>query len=88
MWTVAQLSADLAAGRITSRDLVEQAAGAHRRPGGPKARARLPQAVHGHEAARLRPSSRTAMRRAGISPARRWTALPVSLKDLFDVAGT
>ena len=55
MWTVAQLGADLAAGTTTSRELVEQALRAHRRPGG-RGQPRLHQALRrlGARRSRLR----------------------------------
>ena len=41
MWTVAQLAADLAAGRTSSRELVEQALARMGAPGGDGSRAFL-----------------------------------------------
>ncbi len=83
MWTVAQLSADLAAGRITSRDLVEQALARIAAPEGEGARAFLKLYT---DTARAEAEFSDRLRRAGIrrSPV---DGLPVSLKDLFDVAG-
>src|SRR5713226_7081798 len=83
MWTVAQLSADLAAGRITSRDLAEQALARIAAPEGEGARAFLKLYT---DTARAEAEFSDRLRRAGIrrSPV---DGLPVSLKDLFDVAG-
>src|SRR4051794_18122392 len=83
MWTVAQLSRDLAAGRTTSRELVEQALARIAAPAGEGARAFLKvydeQArADADHADRLRTRG---VRRSAID------GLPVSLKDLFDVAG-
>ena len=83
MWTVTQLSADLGAGRITSRELVEQALARIADPAGEGARAFLK--VYA-ESARAEADHSDRLRRAGVrrSPV---DGLPVSLKDLFDVAG-
>ena len=83
MWTVAQLDADLAAGRTSSRDLVEQALGRIADKDGEGSRAFLQVNAEGaREAAdysdRLR---KKGVRRSPID------GLPVCLKDLFDVAG-
>lgn len=83
MWTVAQLSAELDAGRTSSRALVEQALARIARPDGEGARAfmqvdadsALEEADH---ADRLR---KAGVRRSPVD------GLPVSIKDLFDVAG-
>ncbi|HXM82842.1 MAG TPA: amidase [Burkholderiales bacterium] len=83
MWTVAQLSADLAAGKTISRELVEQALARIAAPEGEGARAFLK--VYA-DMARAEAEFSDRLRRAGIrrSPV---DGLPVSLKDLFDVAG-
>jgi aspartyl-tRNA(Asn)/glutamyl-tRNA(Gln) amidotransferase subunit A len=83
MWTVAQLAADLAAGRSTSRELVEQALARIGAKDGEGARAFL--RVYA-EAARADADHADRLRKAGVrrSPV---DGLPVSLKDLFDVAG-
>jgi aspartyl-tRNA(Asn)/glutamyl-tRNA(Gln) amidotransferase subunit A len=83
MWTVAQLGADLAAGRTTSRALVEQALSRIADPAGEGARAFLK--VYG-ENARADAEYSDRLRKAGVrrSPV---DGLPVSVKDLFDVAG-
>src|SRR3954470_14739752 len=83
MWTVAQLSRDLAAGRTTSRELVEQALARIAAPSGEGARAFLK--VY-DEQARADADHADRLRTRGVrrSPI---DGLPVSLKDLFDVAG-
>ena len=83
MWTVAQLGADLASGRTTSRELVEQALSRIADPAGEGARAFLK--VYA-ETARLEADFSDQLRKSGVvrSPV---DGLPVSVKDLFDVAG-
>jgi aspartyl-tRNA(Asn)/glutamyl-tRNA(Gln) amidotransferase subunit A len=83
MWTVAQLAADLAAGRTTSRELVEQALARIADPAGEGGRAFVKVYADG---ARKEADHCDDLRKAGVrrSPV---DGLPVSLKDLFDVAG-
>jgi aspartyl-tRNA(Asn)/glutamyl-tRNA(Gln) amidotransferase subunit A len=83
MWTVSQLARDLATGRTTSRKLVETALERIADPNGEGARAFLK--VYA-DAARADADHADALRRAGVvrSPI---DGLPVSLKDLYDVAG-
>lgn len=83
MDTVASLSAAIAAGRTTSRELVEQALARIADPAGEGARAYLK--VYA-DSARADADHADRLRRAGIvrSPV---DGLPVSVKDLFDVAG-
>ena len=83
MWTVAQLGGDLAAGRTTSRALAEQALAKIAAPYGEGARAFLK--VYA-DSARSDADHADRLRKAGVrrSPI---DGLPVSLKDLFDVAG-
>ena len=83
MWTVAQLGADLAAGRTSSRELVEQALARIADPAGEGSRAFMK--VYA-ESARAEADYCDRLRKAGVrrSPV---DGLPVSLKDLFDVAG-
>jgi aspartyl-tRNA(Asn)/glutamyl-tRNA(Gln) amidotransferase subunit A len=83
MWTVAQLAADLAAGRTTSRRLTEEALARIADPAGEGKRAFIK--VYADDALaqadfsdRLRKSG---VRRSLVD------GLPVSIKDLFDVAG-
>src|SRR5437764_11089461 len=83
MWTVAQLARDLAAGRTTSRELVERALARIAAAYGEGPRAFLK--VY-EDAARADADHSDALRKRGVqrSPIE---GLPVSLKDLFDVAG-
>src|SRR4051812_36304842 len=83
MWTVAHLERDLAAGRTTSRELVEQALAKVTAPYGEGARAFMK--VYA-ESARTDADYADKLRKHGVrrSPI---DGLPVSLKDLFDVAG-
>ena len=83
MWTVAQLGADLVAGRTSSRELVEQALGRIGERSGEGSRAFLK--VYA-DAARADADYSDRLRKSG---ARRSAidGLPVALKDLFDVAG-
>jgi len=83
MWTVAQLAADLAAGRTTSRRLTEQALERIADPAGEGKRAFIK--VYA-DAALAEADFSDRLRKAGVrrSPV---DGLPVSLKDLFDVAG-
>src|SRR5436190_4517661 len=83
MWTVAQLERDLIAGRMTSRELIEQALAKITAPYGEGARAFMK--VYA-ENARADADYADKLRKQGVrrSPI---DGLPVSLKDLFDVAG-
>jgi aspartyl-tRNA(Asn)/glutamyl-tRNA(Gln) amidotransferase subunit A len=83
MWTVAQLAADLSAGRTTSRRLTEQALERIADPAGEGARAFIK--VYGESALAAADYS-DRLRKDGVrrSPV---DGLPVSLKDLYDVAG-
>jgi len=83
MWTVAQLAADLDAGRASSRGLVEQALAKIDERAGEGSRAFLK--VYA-DAARAEADHCDRLRKLGV---RRSVVdgLPVSLKDLFDVAG-
>ena len=83
MWTVAQLAADLDRGRTTSRELVEQALAKINDPSGEGKRAFIQ--VYA-ESARAAADYSDQLRKKGVrrSPV---DGLPVSLKDLFDVAG-
>ncbi len=81
--TVLALAADLAAGRTTSRALVEQALSAIADPAGEGARVFL---ELDSEGARRAADAQDQLRRAGyvLSPL---AGLPISIKDLFDIAG-
>jgi aspartyl-tRNA(Asn)/glutamyl-tRNA(Gln) amidotransferase subunit A len=83
MWTVAQLAADLAAGRTSSRRLTEQALERIADRSGEGARAFIK--VYA-ESALAEADYSDRLRRQGVrrSPV---DGLPVSIKDLFDVAG-
>jgi aspartyl-tRNA(Asn)/glutamyl-tRNA(Gln) amidotransferase subunit A len=83
MWTVEALARDLAAGKTSSRELVEQALARIADPAGEGARAFLK--VHA-DAARADADHADRLRKAGV---RRSVVdgLPISVKDLFDVAG-
>jgi aspartyl-tRNA(Asn)/glutamyl-tRNA(Gln) amidotransferase subunit A len=83
MWTVTQLAADLAAGATTSRELLEQALARINDRAGEGSRAFLKVNA---DSARADADYSDRLRKAGV---RRSVidGLPVSLKDLFDVAG-
>jgi aspartyl-tRNA(Asn)/glutamyl-tRNA(Gln) amidotransferase subunit A len=83
MWTVAQLGAELASGRTSSRALLEQALARIADPAGEGARAFLKLYA---ECARAEAEFADRLRAAGVrrSPV---DGLPVSIKDLFDVCG-
>ncbi len=83
MWTVDALSGDLAAGRTTSRALVETALARIADPAGEGARAFMK--VYG-ESARADADQADRLRKAGIVRST-VDGLPVSVKDLFDVGG-
>lgn len=83
MWTVTQLARDLETGRTSSRELVEQALARIADPQGEGGRAFLQVNAEG---ARAEAGHADRLRKAGVrrSPV---DGLPVSIKDLFDVAG-
>jgi aspartyl-tRNA(Asn)/glutamyl-tRNA(Gln) amidotransferase subunit A len=83
MWTVAQLAADMAAGRMSSRELIEQALARVEDPLGEGSRVFLKTCA---DAARADADHADRLRKAGVrrSPV---DGLPISVKDLFDVAG-
>jgi aspartyl-tRNA(Asn)/glutamyl-tRNA(Gln) amidotransferase subunit A len=83
MWTVAGLSAELAAGRITSRELVEQALERIADPAGEGARAVLKTYAG---TARAEADLADRLRSAGVVRSQ-IDGLPVTVKDLFDVGG-
>ncbi len=83
METMEQAARDLDAGRVTSRALVEGCLGRIADPAGEGARTFV--AVYA-EAARASADAADALRRAGRAPGP-WCGVPVSVKDLFDVAG-
>ena len=83
MWSVEALQRDLAAGRTSSRELLEQALARIADPAGEGARAFIK--VYA-ESARAEADHADRLRKAGVvrSPL---DGQPVSVKDLFDVAG-
>jgi aspartyl-tRNA(Asn)/glutamyl-tRNA(Gln) amidotransferase subunit A len=83
MWTVEALSGDLAAGRTTSRALLEMALARIAQPAGEGARAFVK--VYA-ESARADADHADRLRKAGVVRSA-VDGLPVSVKDLFDVAG-
>ena len=83
MWIVEALAADLAAGRTTSRALVETALARIAEPSGEGARAFMK--VYA-ESARADADQADRLRKAGIVRSS-VDGLPVSVKDLFDVGG-
>ena len=83
MWTVKALSGDLAAGRTTSRALVETALARIAEPAGEGARAFMK--VYA-DSARAAADHADSLRKAGIVRSA-VDGLPVSVKDLFDVGG-
>lgn len=83
MWSVEALQRELAAGRTSSRELVEQALARIADPAGEGARAFLSVAA---QAARAEADHADRLRKAGVRRSA-VDGLPVSVKDLFDVAG-
>jgi aspartyl-tRNA(Asn)/glutamyl-tRNA(Gln) amidotransferase subunit A len=83
MWTVAQLGADLEKGKTTSRELVEQALARIADGAGEGKRAFIK--VYA-DSAREEADHADRLRKAGVRRSA-VDGLPVSLKDLFDVAG-
>src|ERR1700682_2056207 len=83
MWTVTQLSRDLETGKTTSRELIEQALARIADKSGEGSRAFI-KGYAGSARADADVSDR--LRKAGVRRSL-VDGLPVSLKDLFDVAG-
>jgi aspartyl-tRNA(Asn)/glutamyl-tRNA(Gln) amidotransferase subunit A len=83
MWSVEGLQRDLAAGRTSSRELVEQALACIADPAGEGARAFMK--VHA-ESARADAMQADRLRKLGVVRSA-VDGLPISVKDLFDVAG-
>ena len=80
---LSELAGDLSAGRTTSRELVERALAAIEAPDGEGARAFV---FLNAGRARAEADASDALRKAGVVPSP-LAGLPVSMKDLFDVAG-
>ncbi len=80
---LAALAADLSSGAATSRALVEQALAAAEAPDGEGARTFV---FCDADRARAEAEASDALRKAGVVPSP-LAGLPVSMKDLFDVAG-
>lgn len=83
MWTIAKLSADLAAGRTTSRKLVEEALARIADPAGEGARAFIK--VYA-DTARAEADLSDKLRAAGTLRSA-VEGIPIAVKDLYDVAG-
>jgi aspartyl-tRNA(Asn)/glutamyl-tRNA(Gln) amidotransferase subunit A len=83
MQTIEQCAEGLAAGTMTSRALVEACLARIGEPNGEGSRAFIK--VHA-EQARAMADAMDALRRVGRAPSR-YAGIPVSLKDLFDIAG-
>ena len=83
MWTVEGLAADLAAGRTTSRRLVEEALARLSDPAGEGARAFIQVDA---ESARAEADHADRLRKSGVVRSA-VDGLPVSIKDLYDIAG-
>ena len=79
--TLDALRADLAAGRTTSRALVETCLDRASRGEGPRAYVRVDA-----DAARFAADEADRLRREGIEPSP-YAGIPISVKDLFDVGG-
>ncbi|HUN70416.1 MAG TPA: amidase [Burkholderiales bacterium] len=83
MWTVEALARELAAGKTSSRELVEQALARIADPAGEGARAFLKVNA---ESARAEADDADRLRKSGVRRSA-VDGLPISVKDLFDVAG-
>jgi aspartyl-tRNA(Asn)/glutamyl-tRNA(Gln) amidotransferase subunit A len=83
MRTIEQHAQALADGRTTSRALVEQCLARIADPNGEGSRTFI--TVHANQA-RAMADAMDALRRAGREPSR-YAGIPISLKDLFDIAG-
>jgi aspartyl-tRNA(Asn)/glutamyl-tRNA(Gln) amidotransferase subunit A len=83
MRTIEEHAQALSAGRTTARALVEQCLARIADPNGEGARTFIK--VHA-ESARMMADAMDMLRRAGRAPSR-YAGIPVSLKDLFDIAG-
>jgi len=77
------LARDLAAGKVTASQLIEESLARIAEPAGEGARAFVK--VHA-EKARTAAKAADALRKAGLAPSR-FAGIPIAVKDLFDLAG-
>ncbi len=84
MRTLRQIATELATGRVTSRELIDECLA---RIADPKGEGAASFVVVYDKAARATADWVDAMRKAGASLPE-WAGIPVSIKDLFDVAGS
>ena len=84
MRTLRQVATDLATGRVTSRELIEESL---RRIADPQGEGAASFVAVYDKAARTTADWVDAMRKAGASLPE-WAGIPVSIKDVFDVAGS
>src|SRR4051794_20041337 len=83
MWTVEALQKDLAAGKTSSRELVEQALARIAEPAGEGARAFMAVSA---DSARADADTADRLRKSGVRRSA-VDGLPISIKDLYDIAG-
>src|SRR6185369_14816046 len=83
MWTVEALQRELAAGKTSSRELVEQALARIADPAGEGARAFMAVCA---DSARADADTADRLRKAGVRRSA-VDGLPISIKDLYDIAG-
>lgn len=81
--TLNDLARDLAAGKVTAAQLIEESLARIAEPAGEGARAFVK--VHA-EKARIAAKAADELRRAGLAPSR-FAGIPIAVKDLFDLAG-
>lgn len=81
--TLNDLARDLAAGKVTAAQLIEESLARITEPAGEGARAFVK--VHA-EKARVAAKAADELRRAGLAPSR-FAGIPIAVKDLFDLAG-
>ncbi|MFT4162335.1 amidase [Shinella sp.] len=81
--TLNDLARDLAAGKVTAAQLIEESLARIAEPAGEGARAFVK--VHA-EKARIAAKAADELRKAGLAPSR-FAGIPIAVKDLFDLAG-
>ncbi|WP_313196747.1 amidase [Shinella zoogloeoides] len=81
--TLNDLARDLAAGKVTAAQLIEESLARIAEPAGEGARAFVK--VHA-EKARIAAKATDELRKAGLAPSR-FAGIPIAVKDLFDLAG-